>query len=70
MDFTVVDSATPRKENDLLEDNMTDQEFEEAAELLDIDVPGPCRAGVSANLALLASHARLLDRWVETDEES
>jgi len=49
---------------------MTDQEFAAAAELLAFDIPAPCREGIEANLALLATHARVLDRWIEERDPS
>jgi hypothetical protein len=48
---------------------MADREFESAAKLLELEVPEPCREGVAANFALLATHARSLDRWSEEEGE-
>jgi hypothetical protein len=67
--ITVVESATPRKEFCFLEDDMTDQEFQAAAELLGFEIPEPCKDGVEANLHLLAAHARVLDGWVEERDQ-
>ncbi len=43
--------------------------IEVAAGLLDLVVPDHCRAGVIANLDLLHSHLRVLDRFGEDDDD-
>jgi hypothetical protein len=48
---------------------MADKEVESAAKLLQLEVPEPCREGVAANVALLATHARILDQWREEEGE-
>ena len=47
---------------------MTDKDFAAIAELLEFDVPQPCRDGVEGNLRLLAVHARVLDTWLEEED--
>ncbi len=38
-----------------------------ATDMLMLEVPPACQEGVEANLRLLASHARTLETWLESE---
>ncbi len=51
-----------------MSDHREELSFAFAAEMLKLAVPQACRDGVEANLALLGSHARILEDWLDRQE--
>lgn len=50
-------------------DRQSEDQARAAASAVDIDLPGACVLGVIDNLALLASHAAVLDRFLAEHPE-